>query len=282
MQNLIIRRSTIRHQTGFFASLAEMFRNVIRGWPLLSVLFKRDFLAVHKRSVLGLTWMFISPLLGIASWVFMNKSGLFHPGDVGVPYPAYLLMGSSMWSLFLGVYGGATDSLGKAASYIVQVNFPHEILLFKEILQQLTNFTISFAVNLCLLPVFGVIPSWQLFLLPLAVIPLCCLAAGIGTLLSLFNSVIPDVRKAWDYFMSLVVFLTPVFYSSKNAAPMVRDVIKWNPLTYLIDVPRSLILGVPLDNLNIFFKLGIACVLFWLVTLRLFYVSEQRVIEKML
>ena len=161
-----------RQKIGFFRSWVVMIKNIIASRELIAQLFKRDFIAVYKKSFLGVTWIFVAPVIGIVSWVFMNMTGILKPGDVGIPYPAYVLLSSSIWGLFMGFYGAATGTLGAGAGFIMQVKFPHEALLIKQTAQHLANYLLGFVMNIIVLLAFGVIPSWKIIFFPIMIIPL--------------------------------------------------------------------------------------------------------------
>src|SRR5450759_195944 len=100
-----------RTKMGFFTIWFLMVKNILNSRDLIFQLFKRDFFMAYKKSLLGITWIFISPIIGIVSWVFMNAAGILTPGNVGIPYPAYVLLSSSIWGLFMGFYSSAAGTL---------------------------------------------------------------------------------------------------------------------------------------------------------------------------
>jgi lipopolysaccharide transport system permease protein len=157
--NITIYRPNQRHEQGFLHTWVVMARNVARSRELIWQLFKRDFFAQYKKSFLGITWIFFAPVMGIVSWIFFQKTGMLQPGDVGIPYPAYVLIGSSMWGLFMGFFNAADSTLKAGTSFIMQVNYPHEALLFKQVAQKLADFLIGFVMNFVILFMFHVTPS---------------------------------------------------------------------------------------------------------------------------
>jgi len=155
--NVSVYTPNYRLKIGFFQTFVIMFRNIYRSRSLIWQLFKRDFFNSYKKSFIGVAWILISPLLGIVSWVFFNATNILKPGDVGVPYPAYLLISSLIWGLFMGFFGSATGTLGAGGGFIMQVKYPHEALLFKQAAVQLANFIIAFALNIAILIIFHVL-----------------------------------------------------------------------------------------------------------------------------
>ena len=65
-----------RIKIGFFKSWFSMVTNILKSRELIFQLFKRDFFAGYKQSFLGIFWVFISPVIGILSWVFLNLTGV--------------------------------------------------------------------------------------------------------------------------------------------------------------------------------------------------------------
>ncbi len=271
-----------RQKTGFFKIWIVMFMNIIRSRELIAQLFKRDFLAAYKKSFLGMTWIFLSPIVAIISWVFMNLTGVLNPGPVGVPYPAYVLLSSSIWGLFMGFFESASKTLSAGQSFIMQVKYPHEALLMKQIAEQLANFFLSFIITIGVLLAFGVVPHWKIVFFPLAIIPLFFFGAGIGLLVSVVNVVAMDVSKGLTMVMNLLMFVTPVIYSPQSNNHLLQKVITYNPLTYLIGMARDTIFYGGTEHPERFFYASAMALLVFLLSWRFFYLSEEKVIEKMI
>lgn len=281
MQRTVIEAGQKR-KTNFFKSYYYIFKNMFGSRELIGQLFKRDFIAVYKKSFIGVGWVLIAPLIGIISWVIMNATNILKPGNVGIPYPAFVLLSTSIWGLFMGFYTAGADTLKAGEGFIMQVKFPHEALLIKQTAQHLANFILAFILNIIVLIYFGVTPSWKIVFFPLMVIPLFMFASSIGLMISLISAISLDVRKWMDYIVGLLMFVTPVIYSSHAKHPTLKTILKWNPLTYLVGGIRDVIIYGKLESVQGYiFSVILAFVLFML-SLRLFYVSEDVVIEKMI
>src|SRR5664280_3435288 len=147
----IVYEPNQRLKIGWIRTWIVLFRNIIQSWDLIYQLFRRDFLMSYKKSFIGAGWIFIAPLLGIVSWVFYNATGILQPGDVGIPYPAYVLLSTSIYGLFGGFYTAASGTLNAGLGFITQVNYPHDVLLIKQALVQLANFAVVFLINIIVL-----------------------------------------------------------------------------------------------------------------------------------
>jgi lipopolysaccharide transport system permease protein len=267
---------------GLFNVWLVMTRNIIASRELIYQLFKRDFFASYKKSFLGITWLFIAPVIGIVSWVFMNAAGVLNPGNVGIPYPAYVLLSSSIWGLFMGFYGAGEGTLGAGSGFIIQVKYPHEVLLLKQTAQHLANFVIGFASNIIVLLAFGVIPHWKLAFFPFLILPLFFLGAGLGLIMSVIAVVAPEVKTIWNIFLGFLIYLTPVIYSPDFNNPLLQKVIKWNPLTYLIGGVRDEIIYGRITSPGRFILASCLALAVFVLSWRLFFISEDKVIEKMI
>lgn len=271
-----------RSKVGFFKSWILMVKNIIEFRELIYQLFKRDFFMSYKKSFIGFSWVVLSPILGIISWVLMNAAGILQPGDVGIPYPAYVLLSSSIWGLFMGFYSSSATTLSSGIGLVTQVKFPHEVLLFKQTAQYLANFIITFIINIFVLIIFGVLPSWCIVFFPFVVLPLFFLGVGVGLIISVVSVVASDIQKTFDFLMGLVIYITPVIFSNMVNNPILQKVIDWNPLTYLIGGARDIIIYGKINHFESYLYASAIAFFVFLFSWRLFYLSEDKVIEKII
>lgn len=271
-----------RLKIGWFKTWMILIQNIIKSWDLIYQLFRRDFLMGYKKSFIGFGWIFISPLLGIVSWVFYNYTGILQPGDVGIPYPAYVLLSTTIYGLFGGFFSSAVGTLGAGAGFITQVNYPHDALLIKQALLQLANFGITFFINIIVLFVFGVVPSAYIFLFPLFILPIFFIGSAIGLFACILDVVASDINRGINFLIGLLMYITPIIYSVKVKNPFLQQMIKFNPLTYLIGGARDLVIYGKMDHIDRYLICAGVSFLLFLFSWRLFYVTEQRVIEKMI
>ncbi len=282
MNNIQVYVPESRQKQSFFQSWQIMIRNIIHYRELIFQLFFRDFIGGFKKTVFGLGWLFVSPILGIISWVFLNATGILSPGDVGVPYPAYVLVGSMIYGQFMGYYNAAIGTIDAGGTFINQVNYPHEILLVKQAAQYLSGFVISFVPNILVLTVFGIVPYWQTLLFPILTLPLFFFGAGFGLLVCVTNAVSNDIGKVVGILLGWVQVITPIVYSSDINNSLLQEIIKWNPLAYVVTTVRDLIFFGTMNSPMGYIVSSLLSLFVFLFCWRLFYVSEQHVLEKRL
>jgi len=271
-----------RAKMGWLKTWETMFLNILQSRELIWQLFRRDFFMAYKKSFIGFSWIFITPIMGIVSWVFYNATGILQPGDVGIPYPAYVLLSSSIYGLWGSFQAAASNTLTAGNGFINQVSYPHDVLLIKETMLQIANFLISFVINIIVLICFGVVPSWMIILFPILVLPLFFLGSAIGLIICIVSVVAQDISKLANYALGLIMFITPVIYSPKVASPLLQKIIVYNPLTYLLGGCRDAILYGHITHLKQYLFFSVCTFVFFLIAWRVFYVTEQKVIEKML
>ncbi len=281
---VIVYEPYYRHRLGFIACLRVMSGNVYESRNLIWQLFKRDLLAGYRKSFLGFTWLFIMPIMGMISWVFLQKAGLLITGDVGIPYPAYVLVGTSMWGLFMGFFNAARQTLSSGQELMMQINFPHETLLVKQVANQLADFSITFIVNIVFLLLFGVVPSVWILVFPFVALPLLLLAAALGLMASMISIVAVDVGRGIGIIMGLLMYAVPVIYDKNQIAAMpvlLQKIIYWNPLTYLVCSCRDIIVYGRLYEPAGYFICAFLSIVVFFISWRLFFISEPKLIERM-
>lgn len=271
-----------RAKMGLIATLRNMAVDCITARELIFQLFKRDWLMMYKKSFLGMGWHIAAPIVGILSWLLMNATGVLEPGEVGIPYPAYVLLSTTIWGFFMATFSQTSTVLQIAQSFIQQVGFDHHVLLVKQWLQVFANFTLSLATALVLVSFIGVTPSIGALLFPIALLPMLLLGSAIGLVTSVIQVVVPDLTKAITFLMGFWMYITPVIFSPDVESPLLQTLIKWNPMTYLLGGARSLFIEGSIEDPALFAAAAAISTIAFLAVLRVFYISEQKVIEKMI
>ncbi len=275
-------RPNQRSRLSYFETWKRMAGAFRKNRELITQLFRRDFVGSYKKSLLGPTWVFLSPIVGVVAWVFLRRAGMLNTGELDIPYPIYVLVGTTMWGLFMGFYSASASTLRAAGSLLMQINFPHEVYLFEQNALQLVNFSILLVLNLLAMIIFGVTPSWKLILLPLVLLPLFLAGAAIGLIASVFGAVTVDVRRGLDLTLGMMIWLSPIIYSSKIQSSTLITISGYNPLTYLVCSARDIVLYGRLYDTGGYLLSSLLALVLFLYACRVFYVAETRLVERML
>jgi len=264
---------------GYLYIFSEIYSELKRNRWLTYQLFRRDFFALYKQSFIGVFWAFIIPLISVGTFIILNRSGVFSIGDINVPYPIYAILGMAFWQLFATGLIASSNSLIKAGSMIVKINFSKKSLVIAAMGQSIVSFLIQFILVIILFICYGIAPSILIVLVPITIIPIMLLTLGFGFILSLLNGVIRDIGNALSIFVTFLMFLTPVLYA-KPTSGILATATNYNPLYYLVSIPREIVLMGSISEWKGFLISSIAAVVIFILCLIVFHLTETRVAER--
>ena len=264
---------------GYLSIFTEIISEFRKNRWLTFQLFKRDFLTIYKQSFLGILWAFIIPLVSVGTFIVLNRAGIFNIGDIDVPYPIYAILGIAYWQLFSTGLVASSNSLLKAGSMIVKINFSKKSLVIASIGQSLVAFLIQLLLVGILFAVYKTVPSIASIAVPIAIIPIILFTVGLGFILSLFNALVRDIGNAISMLMTFLMFLTPVLYA-KPSTGLLAKFTAYNPLYYMVSAPRQLVLTGSVSEWQGFLLSAVFSVIIFVVCLVAFHLTETRVAER--
>ena len=264
---------------GYESLFNEMFREAIDSRWLTWQLFKRSFNATYRQSILGVFWALLIPLASVGTFVFLNNAGVFSIGDISVPYPLFAVAGTALWQLFSVGLNLSANSLVSAGSMITKINFTRESLVVSAAAQGIVPFVIQMVLVFLLFAYYHMTPPLAVLLVPIAAIPLLLLTLGLGFLLSLVNGVMRDVGNGVSALITFLVFLTPVLYA-KPTNGFAATISTYNPLYYLVVVPRDLLISGKTAELPGFIWSTLFSLVVFLFCWMAFHLTETRIAER--
>ena len=264
---------------GYLSIFSEILNELKKNRWLTYQLFKRDFFAVYKQSFIGVLWALIIPLVSVGTFIVLNRSGIFTIGDINVPYPIYAILGMAFWQLFSAGLIASSNSLVSAGTMIAKINFSKKSLVIASTGQSIVSFMIQFVLVAILLVYYWIAPSIAILLIPILIIPIILLTLGLGFILSLLNGIMRDIGNMLGVFMTFLMFLTPVLYA-KPTTGILATVTNYNPLYYLVSVPRELVLMGTISEWKGFLIASVISVIVLMVCLVVFHLTETRVAER--
>lgn len=206
---------------------------------LIKQLVSRDFKAKYKRSILGVFWSFLNPLLTMIVQ-YIVFSNLFR---FDIPYyPVYLLSGIIVFNYFSEACGMALTSIIGNATLITKVYVPKYIYPLTRILSSLVNLLISMIPLIIVTMLSGLYPTKAYLLIPFMLVCLAMFCLGLGMLLSAAMVFFRDIQFLWGVLTMIWMYLTPIFYPESILPERVVWVLKVNPLYYFINFLRSCVM----------------------------------------
>lgn len=264
---------------GYMAIFREIFKEIKQNRWLIYQLFRRDFLAMYKQSFVGIFWAIIIPLASLGTFVILNRSGIFSSGNISIPYPLYVILSMSFWQLFSTGLVAGSNSLVKAGSMIVKINFSKKSLVVASTGQAIVPFIIHIVMALILFAYYRIVPNVAILMVPLIILPLILLTLGISFILSIFNGIVRDVGNIISILLTFLMFLTPIFYT-KPTYGVLECITRLNPLYYFISAPRDLAIYGTIFEWTGFLISSIGAFLIFGCCLLAFHLTETRVAER--
>ncbi len=229
-------------------SLKNIWFNFKRYQFLMFQLISRDFKRKYKRSVLGVVWSLLYPILMMTVMAIVF-SHMFKFKVDGTNYLVYLMTGIIMWSYFSEASNSAMASIVENFSLITKVYIPKYIFPLAKCLFVGINFVLTLIpwFGLILLTQFGVgeFPaSINIYYLLLPYIFICFLlfTIGVSLFLSCVSVFLRDVFYIYGIVLTIWNYFTPVFYSLDILPESLRAIFKLNPLYQMINPVRSIVL----------------------------------------
>lgn len=237
------------------SSLVELPRSLWRNRYLTYQLARRDVIGRYRGSVMGLTWSFFHPLLMLTiytfvfSVVFETKWGVATEGGQAA-FAVILFAGMVVHGLFAEVLKRAPTLILENANYVKRVIFPLEILPLTSLISALFHTLISLAVLLLAIVVLHGQLHWTALLLPLVLLPLIVLALGVAWFLAAVGVYVRDVGQVMGVVATVLLFGSPVFFPLSAIPPAFQKFIMLNPLTFIIEQLRAVLLFGQLPNIG--------------------------------
>lgn len=209
---------------------------------LLQQLVSRDFKVKYKRSVLGVVWSLLYPILMMAvmAVVFSN---VFKMSTPGVSYLAYLLIGLTYFNYFNEASNLAMSSVVANFSLINKVYIPKYIFPLSKCLFVGINFLLTLIPLYIVILVTGTGLNWYHLLLPFSFVCLFLFTVGMGFILATISVFLRDMFYIYGIITTIWTYLTPIMYDIKTIGNgTLQFIMKFNPMYQYINFARTIIL----------------------------------------
>jgi ABC-type polysaccharide/polyol phosphate export permease len=205
---------------------------------LIRLLVNRELTLRYKRSVIGIGWTLLNPVLTSAvlwyvfSFVFASKL------PSGQQFAPYLMAGILLNTFFNQGLMQAADSIASNGGVLTKIYVPPQIFAISSALAGLTNFFIGMFPLAIVCFISGQPLAWTLPLVLLVGVALSLLTAGLGLALSIMFIRFDDTRNIVNVLLMILMYLTPIFYPVTVMNSTMQTIIHWNPLTSYLDIFR--------------------------------------------
>lgn len=221
--------------------MATYIQNFLKFRPLLEELIGRDIKVKYRRSVLGVLWTLLNPLMMmiVLSIVFSNLFKF----DVEY-FPVYLLSGQLVFNFYNESTSGAMSAILNNSSLIKKIYVPKYLFVVSRLLSSVINLAASFSALILVILAMRVPLSWKVIL---SIIPLGLLAVfslGVSLFLSAVTVKFRDVMHLYPVFTTALIYLTPVIYPMSILPEKVKMLVMINPITnYVLMFRETMLYG---------------------------------------
>lgn len=215
---------------------------------ILRQLVTKDFKIKYRRSVLGVAWSVLNPLLMmvVMSIVFSTIFGQSRNGSITPEmYPLYLIVGNITFSVMSESTNQALMSIIAASSLLKKVKVHRWVFPVQKVLFSLVNFAFSLVAVALVMLWFRVLPTWHLILLPVCLLLLMCFCMGLGMMLSALAVFFRDVMHLWTVVITAWMYLTPIFWTTdyiNQMAHWIQVLVVVNPMFNYLQFMRDIFL----------------------------------------
>ena len=204
---------------------------------ILSSLVTRDFKLKYRRSVLGVAWSVLNPLLMMvvlsAVFSYMFRFNIEH-------FPLYLILGTTLFTMMQNSSTSAMLSIIEASSLIKKVKIDKIVFPLEKVLFEILNFAISLIAVLAVMIWFRVFPDWNIVFLPLLLIYMIIFCTGLGMMLSALAVFFRDTVHLWGVLCTAWTYATPLFYPVDMLPEWMLQVMQFNPMYHYVTYFRDI------------------------------------------
>ena len=257
--------------------LKNIYLNFKKYSFLLQQLISRDFKVKYKRSVLGVLWSLLYPVLNMAvmALVFSN---IFKFSTPGVNYLVYVLSGLIMFNYFSEASNLAMGSVVANFPLINKIYIPKYIFPLSKCLFVGINFLLTLIPLYIVIFATGTGVNVYHLLLPYAYICLFVFTLGMGLILSTISVFLRDMFYIYGIVLTLCTYLTPIMYDISLISPKLQFFFKLNPMYHYINFIRRIILYNEMPTLFTFAVCGISALVILIIGLIAFKKNQDKFI----
>jgi len=251
---------------------ASLVKSLWHNRQLIAQMTTREVVGRYRGSVMGLAWSFFNPILMLAVYTFVF-SEIFKARWVGMDtgkggFAILLFVGMIVHGLFAECANRAPSLILTNGNYVKKVVFPLEILPVITLGSALFHSSISLLVLLIAQVILTHTMQWTALLFPLILVPLLLATLGFSWFLASLGVFLRDVGHVIAVLTTVLLFLSPVLYPVAALPEVYQPWLRLNPLTYIIEESRNVLLFGHLpqwDSLGIAMIIGslIAAAGFW-------------------
>jgi ABC-2 type transport system permease protein len=225
-----------RHSWDFYNLFVAPLRELVQYKELIRNIVSRDLKVRYRRSVFGVLWTILAPLLSMTVMWAVFQYAL----QVQIPnYPVYILSGIITWNLFVQSSAAGSASILNNAGMLSKIRLPRVIFPLSAVVNNLVNFLFACVAFVVVVLVTRAPLHWEMLLLPVVLLPLVLFAAGWSMLVSSLCVFFRDLQYMLDIGLQALFYLTPILYDPRSLPDKAAWIVQVNPLAKFVHLVRN-------------------------------------------
>lgn len=217
--------------------IMNVFKNLYDYRELLKTSVKKEVRSKYKNSFLGVLWSFLNPLLQIIVYAIIFSLILKNKQD---NYAIFLCAGLIPWTYFSISINKSAFTIIENGNIIKKVYFPREIIPISVVTAETINFLISTLIILGFVIFGGIGISKYILYYPLILVAQYLVILAISFIISSICVYFRDLQHFIGIILQLLFYATPIVYSQDSIPPEYQWILKYNPMTYIVNAYRNI------------------------------------------
>lgn len=252
------------------------FSDILQYVFVIRELTSREIKRKYARSSLGIIWSVLNPLLMmvVMSLIFstMFKRSIEN-------FPIYYLTGQTIWVLFSSATNTAMTALVDNKSLLIKAKLPKHTFILSRIYTALVNFGYTCIAYVLMLLIFRIKITLTILLFPIGVLFALIFSIGVGYLLATEYVFFADIKYLYGIFLTLLMYLSAIFYPVDSLPEVMQKVINWNPVYLVILFARECVMYGRVPEIWVWIRLSIWSFGSVLIGMIVFRIQENKIMQ---
>lgn len=253
--------------------ISLLFKNFWMHRHLIWQLSKREIVGRYRGSFMGVFWSFFNPLLLLAVYTFVfsvvfqarfSSANMLHEGKM--TYALIIFSGITVFGLLSECLNRAPTLIISHVNFVKKVIFPLEILPCTLLLSAFFHMLISLGILLVFNTLINGMFPWTIVFLPLILLPFFLLVLAFTFFISATGVFLRDLGQFMGLLITVVLFLSPVFYSRSSLPVSLQPWLLMNPITFIVEQVQNILFYQKMLD-------GVGLMIYYLVSIFIFCLS---------
>ena len=194
-------------------------------------------------------------------------------------FPIYYLTGQTIWGLFSGATNSAMTALVDNKTLLIKAKLPKHTFILSRVYTALVNFGYTCIAYILMLAIFRIKFSLTMLLFPIGILFGLLLSIGIGYLLATEYVFFADIKYLYGIFLTLLMYLSAIFYPVDNLPETVQKVVNMNPVYLVILFSRQCVMYGTVPEAWIWIRLAVWSIVSIAAGMIVFRIQENKIMQ---